>query len=135
VDAICFGASRLADPGAIPILEALHAYPTLRNQGMRTGAQPDFFDERQALCELEIGKALSRCGSVTGAALVISYLDDNRAMLAEQAHAHLVRVAGSDYGKNAEVWTAWLNRAGGELRPRPLTEDLEAFYEPEILTA
>jgi len=38
------------------------------------------------MCELSIGRALSRCGSGEGVRIVIAYLDDNRAALAEQAH-------------------------------------------------
>jgi hypothetical protein len=134
VDAVCFGAERLGDPDAIPILEKLHANPALRNQGSRKGAQPDYFKERQAMCELAIGKAMSRCGSAKGFALVISYLDDNRAMLTEQAHSHLVRIAGRDCGKNGAAWTEWLKQAAGSLTPQPLVEDLDISYEPEILT-
>jgi flavin-dependent dehydrogenase len=134
-DAVCLGTERLADPDAIPILEKLHAYPTLRNQVSHKGAQPDYFRERQAMCELAIGRALSRCGSVKGAAIVIEYLDDNRAALAEQAHSHLVRIAGRDYGKSARAWTAWLQQAGDSLPLTPLLPDLDldATYEPEIL--
>ena len=133
VDAICFGAERLGDPRAIPILEKLHGFPALHGQVSRSGFQPDYFPERQAMCELAIGKALSRCGSARGYAIVISYLDDNRGMLAEQAHSHLLRMAGCDYGKEAQAWTAWLKRWEGALRPQPLTEDLDIFYEREIL--
>jgi len=135
VDSICFGAERLGDPEAIPILEKLHAYPTLREQVARKGFQPDYFKERQAMCELSIGKALSRCGSAKGYALVIAYLEDNRAALAEQAHSHLVRVTGRDYGKDAGLWRAWLRRAADSLRPQPLVQDLDIVYDQEILVA
>ncbi|MEK7407352.1 MAG: FAD-dependent oxidoreductase [Acidobacteriota bacterium] len=135
VDSVCFGAERLGDPEAIPILERLHAYPTLRDQGSGRGFQPDYFKERQAMCELAIGKALSRCGSAKGVALVIGYLDDNRAALAEQAHSHLVRIAGRDYGKDSGLWTAWLERVKESLAPQPLMQDLDTVYEQEMLSA
>jgi len=133
VDVICFATERLGDPEAIPILEKLHSYATLRDQVARSGFQPDYFFERQAMCELAIGKALSRCGSAKGYALVIDYLEDNRAALAEQAHTHLVRVTGRDYGKDAGLWRAWLRRSASSLRPQPLVQDLDIFYEQEIL--
>lgn len=135
MDSICFGAERLGDPEAIPILEKLHAYPTLRDQVARAAFQPDYFKERQAMCELSIGRALSRCGSAKGYALVISYLDDHRAALAEQAHSHLIRVTGRDYGKDSGLWRAWLRRAGESLAPQPLVQDLDTYYEQDILVA
>ena len=78
---------------------------------------------------------MSRCGSAQGYALVIAYLEDNRAALAEQAHSHLVRVTGRDYGKEAGLWRAWLRRSASSLRPQPLVQDLDTFYEQEILVA
>lgn len=135
VDVICFATERLGDPQAIPILEKLHSYATLRDQVTRSGFQPDFFFERQAMCELAIGKALSRCGSAKGYALVIDYLEDNRAALAEQAHSHLVRVTGRDYGKDAGRWRAWLRRSADSLRPQPLVQDLDIVYDQDILVA
>ncbi|MEK7407351.1 MAG: FAD-dependent oxidoreductase [Acidobacteriota bacterium] len=135
VDAICFGAERLGGPEAIPVLEKLHSYPTLREQVARKGFQPDYFQERQAMCELAIGKALSRSGSAKGYTIVIGYLEDNRVMLAEQAHSHLIRMTGRDCGKDIGAWNSWLEQAKGALRPQPLLEDLDIVYEKEILTA
>ena len=135
VDAICYGAERLADPEAVPILETLHAYPTLRGQVSKKGFQSDFFKERQAMCELAIGRALSRCGSAAGYSLVIDYLADTRVMLAEQAHSHLVRLAGRDCGKESEAWSGWLEKTKPALTPCPLVEDLDAAYERDILVA
>ncbi len=85
------------------------------------------------MCELAIARALSRCGSAAGYQIAIDYLTDVRAMLAEQAHSHLIRVAGRDYGKDAEAWNRWLEGARTSLTPQPLVEDLDAAYEPEIL--
>lgn len=134
VDAVCFGAERLGDPAAIPIFNKLHAYPCLRNHVDRDGFQPDYLKERQAMNELSIGKALSRCGSSEGTALVIDYLDDSRTTLAEQAHSHLVRISGSDHGKEGQAWKAWLADVKGSWRPQPLLEDLDAVYDQAILT-
>jgi ribulose 1,5-bisphosphate synthetase/thiazole synthase len=130
VHAICFGAERLGDPAAIPILERLHAHPPLRDQNVATGSWScahvqdlaDFFRERQALLELAIGRALARCGDAQGIEVLIDYLDDSRAVLAEQAHAELVAVSGQDYGKDAAAWRAWLASKGGQVCPCPLPE-------------
>lgn len=135
VDAVCYGAERLADPAAIPILEKLHRAPALSGLVSRTGFQPDFVTERRALLEVALGKALARCGSPQGFAVLIAYLDDSRALLAEQAHANLVRISGCDHGKDAAAWAAWLQAAKATLSPCPLTEDLDNVYGREILVA
>jgi len=134
VDAICYGAERLGDPEAIPILDSLRSFPALKNQVSKKGFQPDYFQERRAMCELSIARALSRCGSAAGYLIVIEYLADARAMLAEQAHSHLIRVTGRDCGKDVEAWRDWLEKTKSLLTPRPLVDDLDAAYETEILT-
>jgi hypothetical protein len=109
VDAVCDGAERLGDAEAIPILEKLHAWPALRDQATRSHFQPDFFLERQAMLELAIGRALARCSSRNGIAILIRYLDDNRALLAEQAHTALIALSDLDRGKDVEAWLAWMH--------------------------
>jgi ribulose 1,5-bisphosphate synthetase/thiazole synthase len=135
VDAVCFGAERLGDPAAVPIIEKLHAYPTLHGLATRQGFLADYMPERRAMLELAIAKALARSGSPKGFDLLIAYLDDNRALLAEQAHANLARIAGQDLGKDSAAWSAWLEGAKASLRPRPLTDDLDTAYESDILIA
>jgi hypothetical protein len=132
VDAICYGAERVADPAAVPVLKKMRSYPALSNQ-VDHGYQPDYFKERQATNELSIGKALSRCGSAEGIALVIDYLDDSRTLLAEQAHSHLIRISGRDHGKDSAGWKAWLRRIENSWQPKPLTVDLDEYYEEEIM--
>ena len=34
-----------------------------------------------------------------------------RALLAEQAHSHLVAITHEDFGKDREAWTGWLERS------------------------
>ncbi len=109
VDATCFGAERLGDGAAIPLLKTIHARTTLRDQVTRDGFQPDYFQERQAMLELAIGRALARCGSPEGLEILIAYLEDNRALLAEQAHAALVTISGQDYGTDSRAWYSWLS--------------------------
>ncbi len=108
VDAVCYGLEQLGDPGAIPLLQRLRSYPTLRDQVAHQGFQPDYFRERQALLELAIARALARCGSEEGVRLLVSYLGDVRALLAEQAHTTLQAVTGQDHGKDEQAWKRWL---------------------------
>ena len=119
VDAVCYGAERLGDPLATPILGKLHSHAALRDQVTREGFQVDYFGERQASLELTIGRALARCGSVRGYEILIDYLDDNRALLAEGAHGELLALTGRDYGKDRAVWIHWLSTAKESLRPLP----------------
>jgi hypothetical protein len=133
IDAVCYGAERLGDPAAIPVLESIRSHSLLRNQTTRKGFQVDFLIERRAMLELGIAKALARCTSPKGYELLIEYLDDNRAALAEQAHRNLIRITGLDYGKDAAAWKQWLRESADQLLPCPLTEDLDAMYERDIL--
>jgi hypothetical protein len=133
VDAVCYGAERLGAPEAIPILEKMHAHPMLRDQTRRSGFQPDHLVERQAMLELAIARAMARCGSGRGYELLIGYLADNRAALAEQAHRNLARIAALDFGKSPDRWLSWLEANRRTLEPRPLTSDEDAWFEAEIL--
>jgi len=123
VDALCFGAERLGDPAAIPILEQIHAHALLRDQANRTGFQPDYFQERLALLELAIGRALARCGSAGGIRILIDYLQDNRALLAEGAHTALAAISSQDYGKETQAWKEWLAATSGTWKPRAMMKE------------
>jgi hypothetical protein len=125
VDAVCLGIERQANQEAIPLLRQLHSYAPFSNQVCREGFQPDFFFERQAYLELVIGRSLARCGSLEGYAVLIAYLDDVRALLAEHAHSELKAISGEDLGKNAEAWQAWLSRQRFNLPPKPWLEPTE----------
>jgi ribulose 1,5-bisphosphate synthetase/thiazole synthase len=125
VDSVCYGAELLGDAQAIPILQKLHSYGPLRNLVMTGEFNPDFVHERRAMLEIAIGRALARCSSADGYAVLISYLDDNRALLAEGAHSGLASISGQDYGKDARRWKSWLAEAKDSLKPCPLGERLE----------
>ncbi len=116
---VCFGAERLGDPAAIPILEQLHGYPVLRQHVHRSGMQPDFLQERMAYLELVIGRALARCGSPAGYVILISYLEDSRGLMAEHAHTELAAITGQDLGKDVAAWSEWLEQQGDNLEPKP----------------
>lgn len=109
VDALCHAADRSGDPAMTPLLRHLRMHPTLRDQVRRDGFQPDFFEERQAMLELGIARGLARYGSPEGYDVLVAYLDDARALLAERAHSELIDLTGTDHGKGAGAWTAWLS--------------------------
>jgi hypothetical protein len=149
--ALCYGCERLGDPEAIPLLLKLHGYPPFHGHVSRAlkqpagsslaGVQPDYRKERLAFLETLIGRSLARCGSPQGYVILIDYLEDARAPLAEHAHSELVDVSAQsfasaqDLGKNPSAWGQWLEEAGEDLRPAPWrgpTEPVEA-WEQEIL--
>jgi hypothetical protein len=114
VEALAWGAEQLRDPAAVPMLRRLHSFPALREQVSHSGFQPDFFLERQAMMELMLARALARCGAEDGYETLIGYLEDVRAVLAEQAHDHLVALTGLDRGKDPAAWReALAGRAAG----------------------
>ena len=83
------------------------------------------YPRTSGVAQLGIGRALARCGSPAGFEILISYLDDNRALLAEFAHTTLVAVTGRDYGKDARTWSGWLAEAKDSFKPYPLLERLD----------
>jgi hypothetical protein len=132
---LAYGAERLGDPAAVPLLLQLHSYPPVRDQRATRGFQPDYLPERLAYLEVLIGRALARCGSPRGTLILINYLDDVRALLAEHAHSELAAITGEDFGKSPSAWSAWLEREGDTLTPAPWTEPAEpiAAWNEEIL--
>jgi ribulose 1,5-bisphosphate synthetase/thiazole synthase len=121
VDAVCLGTEQLGDPAAAPLLKKLHTYPPFCNKQLTGGIQADYLKERPAYLEVVIGRALARCGSPDGVIILINYLNDVRALLAEQAHDELIAVSGRDFGKDAATWTQWLEAEGDHLKPAPWT--------------
>lgn len=118
VDALCHAAERAGDPAMIPPLQRVHDHPAVRDQVCPRGFQSDYFQERQAMLELALARGLARCGGGDGYRLLIAYLDDVRALLAEAAHSELIALTGVDRGKDAAAWTGWL--AAHPPEPRPL---------------
>lgn len=124
VDAACYVAERLGSPAAIPLLLALHGMEGLHGRHA-TAYDWDYFEERIAYLEVVIGRALARCGSPAGAAILIDYLSDARALLAEHAHDELLDISGQDLGKDADGWRAWLTAQGASLTPHPWLDRIE----------
>jgi hypothetical protein len=139
VDAICFGAERLGDPQAVRLLRRMHGSPLFHQRANRGGPgrfETDYFLERQAHLELVIARALARCGDGLGLAILVDYLDDNRALLARHARSELARITGQDFGLDPAAWRAWIAQTKARLRPVPLAGPTEPqrAWEEEILT-
>lgn len=129
---ICFGAERLGDPAAIPLLKQLHSYSPFHQHVHTAGMQADYLQERLAYLELLIGRALARCGSPDGYIILINYLYDRRAVMAEHAHTELVSVTGQDFGKDSAAWGEWLEQQGDMLQSQPWlqpTDPVQAWNE------
>ncbi len=138
VDAVCYGAERLGDPQAVPILKRLHAYAPFHGRECHAGYEVDWFKERLAHLEVVIGRSLARCGSVDGYAILMKFLDDTRAVLAEHAHAELAAVCGCDLGKDVGAWEAWLDKQGEDLKGTlwsPPPEPVSSWNENILIDA
>ncbi|SEN78727.1 hypothetical protein [Lihuaxuella thermophila] len=85
------------------------------------------------MLELAIARALARCGSARGYAVLIEYLHDVRSLLVEHAHEELRAITGTDFGKDAARWTEWLRSAETSLAPRPLRTKLDRVANSESL--
>src|SRR5699024_1388767 len=105
---------------AIPILKKLHSHSNLNNQMRIDGVEPDYFKERQAMLELSIARSLARCGSKTGYEVLISYLEDIRSLLSEQAHTELKAITGRDFQKDTVAWRTYLGKHRLILQPCPV---------------
>jgi hypothetical protein len=138
VTAVCFGAERLGDPAAVPLLQQLHSFAPFRHHVMEEGYEPDYFRERLAFLEILIGRALARCGSPDGYVILITYLNDARALLAEHAHTELTLMSGRDLGKDATAWLQWLEEEADALQTRPWrgpTDPIQAWDEAIYVAA
>ena len=94
----------------------------MHDQSLKCGIEKGHILERTALLEVILGRSLARSGSAAGYEVLIEYLDDMRAVLAEFAHGTLVKITGKDFGKNKTKWTEWLNTIENRLEPVALNE-------------
>ncbi|MBK8021401.1 MAG: FAD-dependent oxidoreductase [Chloroflexi bacterium] len=135
IDALCFGMERLVDPSLIPLLLRLHSIECLRDQVSAAGFQPDYFEERAAYLELVIGRALARCGSPEGYAVLITYLRDVRGLLARHALTELTAISGQTFGADLSRWAEWLEQNAERLKPAPVTSpgDVEQIANQDVL--
>ena len=137
VAALCYGAERLGNPAARPILRKLHSYLIFRDHASAVETPGDWLDERLAHLELLIGRSLARCGDPEGYIVLINYLTEPRALLAEHAHAELAAITSQDLGKDMAAWGEWLEQQGDALSPAPWAAPTEpvAAWREQILTA
>jgi flavin-dependent dehydrogenase len=125
VDAVCYGAELLGSKEVIPSLKQLHSCRYLKNQSLKSGIEAEFILERRGLLELIIARALARSGNIDGLNILIEYLDDMRAVLAEFAHTTLMRITNQDFGKNKLEWVAYVKSITGSFKPVPLGERVD----------
>jgi flavin-dependent dehydrogenase len=125
IDAVCYGAELLGSEEVIPALKRLHACEYLKNQSLKSGIEAEFILERRGLLELNIGRALARSGDTGGLNILIEYLDDMRAVLAEFAHTTLIRITNRDFGKNKHEWIVYVNSITGSFKPVALAERVD----------
>lgn len=117
IDAVCYAANSLCSKSVIPYLKKIHSNQFLNNRSIKKGIEKDHVLERLSLMELILGRALSRSGSEKGYEILIEYLDDMRAVLAEFAHGTLFKITSRDFGKDKEDWKSWLARNNAKLKP------------------
>lgn len=132
IHSICFGAERLGDEEAVPVLKRLHRIRWLNNLQSHEPYEVDYFRERRAILELAIGRALARCGSPVGYEVLIDYLGDNRSLLAMQAETELKRLTSKTFGKDRQAWMAWLSKHRFHLRPQPLPQESGGEWSEQI---
>lgn len=125
VDAISYSAQLMGTKMAIGPLKKLHGCEFLNNRTMKKGIELNYAMERIALLELIIGRALARSGSVDGLKILIEYLDDVRAVLAEFANTTLFNIADTDLGKSKTEWYNWLSLNESSYTPVPLIERVD----------
>jgi hypothetical protein len=65
---------------------------------------------------------MARCGSREGLEILVEYLDDVRAVLAEYAHTTLNRLTRQDFGKDRARWSRWIGTLPAAIPPRPIED-------------
>ena len=125
VDAVCFVLELLNNQQSIPALNKLHLSDSLNHMYVYDHLDVDFVNERQALLELGLGRALALSGSPKGIQILISYLNDNRRILNEFAHTTLLKITGRNFDKDPLAWQTWLDINYNTFDPIPITERTE----------
>lgn len=122
IDAVCYSANMIGSKNAIPHLKKIHKNQFLNNKSLKRGIEEEYVYERLSLMELILGRALARSGSAEGYEILIEYLDDMRAVLAEFSHNTLVKITNCDFGKNRDEWSRWLITNNDRLNPVALED-------------
>jgi hypothetical protein len=122
IDAVCYAANMIGSKMAIPHLKKIHHNQFLNNMSLKRGIEKDHVLERLSLMELILGRALARSGSAEGYEVLIEYLEDMRAVLAEFSHGTLIKITKRDFGKKKEEWSKWLTINKGGLKPVAMEE-------------
>jgi hypothetical protein len=104
---IAYAVERKADASLVPATEALLAREGVRGHTVAVGtsAVPNYM---RAHLEIWLARAAARCGSRTGAQILVRYLTDTHVSFRRHARAELCVIAGTDRGR-PEDWQAWLD--------------------------
>ena len=115
---LCFFAERVPDNELIPGLEKL-----LSDKNIGGYMTDKYYDTRWkafgAVLETTIASALARCGSKSGYALLVSYLDDIHFNLSDFAANELKELTGKKYTADKKYWEEYLKK---NAFPKPLKE-------------
>jgi hypothetical protein len=110
VDALCYGAERLGDPRAIPLLQRIRHHPLLHERWNMAGPQPDFIQERLTRTEISLARALARCGDREGYQILVNYLHSAPSLHFRAAFLALRAVSRQDLPADPHAWQAWLDQ-------------------------
>lgn len=75
--------------------------------------------ESNALVRGEIAEYFGAVGGKVAATRLVGLLSDDDGGVRHKAHLALVRIAGTDLGKDRTAWEGWLARGGGTSAPVP----------------
>jgi hypothetical protein len=97
IHALAYAAERLATPRALPFLSRLAALPGIQKRDIPFHTDfrksVDWVADRHAYLELCLGRAMARCGSAAGYAILKRYLGDQRGFLVRSAKDELAALA------------------------------------------
>ncbi len=118
IDAVCYGAERLGNRQAIPILEKIRKHPLMHDCWQLSGVEPDFIQERLARAEIALARALARCGSREGYQILIRYLAAAHSLHVKAAHQALRSTSELNLTSDPKEWQEWLDQQN-EILPNP----------------
>ena len=88
--------------------------------------------ERNALVRGEMAEYFGAVGGPVASQRLVALLSDDDGGVRHKAHLALVRVAGTDLGKERKPWEAWLARGGGASTPVPAAPPAPPIAPPVV---
>lgn len=89
--------------------------------------------ESNALVRGEIAEYFGAVGGTVASTRLVGLLADDDGGVRHKAHLGLVRVAGTDLGKERAPWEAWLARGGGASAPVPVAPVAPPIAPPVVV--